>query len=161
MKHTAFTLILVVVTATTAFANQSQVEKSLQGLSEVKIVCDVNVGDPELLLSRMYLLDETYSQLLDRNIRPVIVVAFRGKASKFITAGEKYVAPENRKTQMDMKRRVTHFAEMGFTLEQCAFAAKVLKLDTADFLPQVTVVENGFLSIVGYQNQGYALLPMD
>lgn len=161
MKHISLSILIVFAINTAAFAGQTQVEKSLQGLSEVRIVCDVNVGDPELLLSRMHLLDETYSQLLDRNIKPIIVVAFRGQASRFITIGEKYVTPEKRETQREMKGWITHFARLGFTLEQCAFAAKILKIEKTDFLPEVTVVENGFLSIIGYQNQGYALLPMD
>jgi len=28
-------------------------------------------------------------------------------------------------------------------------------------LPQISVVQNGYISIVAYQNKGYALLPMD
>jgi len=35
------------------------------------------------------------------------------------------------------------------------------KIDTKDFLPQVKIVANGYISLVGYQSQGYAFLPMD
>jgi intracellular sulfur oxidation DsrE/DsrF family protein len=37
----------------------------------------------------------------------------------------------------------------------------MLDLEVKDFLPQVEVVENGYVSLIGYQQQGYALLPLD
>jgi intracellular sulfur oxidation DsrE/DsrF family protein len=144
-----------------SYAGQLQTESALRGLTTVKLVCDVNVGDPALLLTRMYLLDETYSQLLDAGIKPVIVVAFRGKATPFITRGDKYVANEHRQYKHEMKDWIDLFDGLGFTIEQCAIAAKANHIDPKDFLPHVKIVKNGYISLVGYQNQGYALLPMD
>ena len=144
-----------------AFAAQFDNEKALKGLSSVKIVCDVNVGDPDLLLTRMYFLDETYSPLVDLGVKPTIVLVFRGNASLFITKNDKYIKAEHRKQRIEMKKWIAHFIELGFTIEQCYIAAKSHKIDTKDFLPQVNIVENGYISLIGYQSQGYAFLPMD
>jgi intracellular sulfur oxidation DsrE/DsrF family protein len=161
MKKSIYLSICLILSSTMAFAAQFNNEKALKGLSSVKIVCDVNVGDPDLLLTRMYFLDTTYSQLLDFGVKPIIVVAFRGKASLFITKNDKYIKAEHRKQRLEMKDWLEHFSELGFTIEQCYIAAKSYKIDTKDFLPQVNIVANGYISLIGYQSQGYAFLPMD
>ena len=161
MKKSIYLCICLILAPVMAFAAQFNNEKALNGLSSVKIVCDVNVGDPDLLLTRMYFLDETYSQLLDFGVKPTIVVAFRGKASLFITKNDKYIKAEQRKQRLEMKAWLEHFKELGFTIEQCYIAAKSYKIDTKDFLPQVNIVANGYISLIGYQSQGYAFLPMD
>jgi len=56
---------------------------------------------------------------------------------------------------------IGQFHENGFTLEQCAIAARGQKVPAGDILPEITVVKNGYISIVAYQNKGFALLPMD
>jgi uncharacterized protein len=106
------------------FAAQLNNKKALKGLSSIKMVCDVNVEDPDLLLTRMYFLDTTYSQLLDFGVKPIIVVAFRGKASLFITKNDKYIKAEHRRQRLEMKAWLEHFSELGFTIEQCYLAAK-------------------------------------
>jgi len=161
MKKIIWLSICLILISTMASAEQFENEKALKGLSSIKIVCDVNVGDPDLLLTRMYFLDTTYSQLLDFGVKPVIVVAFRGKASLFITKNDKYIKAEHRKQRIEMKGWLEHFSELGFTIEQCYIAAKSLNIDTKDFLPQVNIVANGYISLTGYQSQGYAFLPMD
>jgi len=153
----------VVVFLTTIVANAEPLndKMALKGLTKVKFVVDVTVGDPELLLLRMDLLDTTYSQLLDAGVTPTIVVAFRGKASRFITKNTKYLPPEQQKYRLEMKTVLELFHELGFTIEQCGIAAASQKIDPKDFFPQVKMVQNTYISLIGYQNQGYAVLPMD
>ncbi|MDJ0783544.1 MAG: hypothetical protein QNJ22_16325 [Desulfosarcinaceae bacterium] len=135
---------------------------ALQGLKSVRWVCDVTIGDGELLLRRMQLLDTTYSQLIDAGITPTVVVVFRGPASRFITRGETvYLTAADRKFKREMREWVEAFSDLGFVLEQCAIAADAQKIKPTDFLPQVTLVDNGFVSLVAYQNRGFAFLPMD
>jgi uncharacterized protein len=161
MKKSIYLCICLILVSTTAIAGQFNNEKAIKGLSSIKMVCDINVGDPDLLLTRMNYLDMTYSQLIDMGVKPTIVLVFRGKASLFITKNDKYIKAEYRKQRLEMKGWLEQFNELGFTIEQCDLAAKSYKIDTKDFLPQVKVVANGYISLVGYQSQGYAFLPMD
>jgi uncharacterized protein len=151
-------MILAPVLATAgAFTNTG----ALKGLTTVKVVVDVNVGDPELLLRRIELIDETYTQILDAGIKPVFVVAFRGPATRYVTRGKEHVAPEHEAVKKKIQGWIGQFRENGFTLEQCAIAARGQKVPAGDILPEITVVQNGYISIVAYQNKGFALLPMD
>jgi intracellular sulfur oxidation DsrE/DsrF family protein len=161
MKKRPLVFLCVLLIASGASAGQAGNAKSLKGLQNVKFVVDVNVGDPDLLLKRMDLLDRTYRQLVDSGRKPTVVVAFRGRASLFITKGDGSGSSEMRDAKLDMKKWIERFAALGFTLEQCAIAAEMLGIDVKDFLPQIDVVENGYVSLIGYQQQGYAFLPMD
>ena len=154
-------LIAILLIPVTTFANQLADANALKGLKAVKVVCDVNVGDPKLLLRRMELIDETYTQLIDAGIKPTFIVAFRGPATNYVTRGTRYVPPEQHGIKKEIQGWIDQFHENGFTLEQCAIAARAQKVSYDDVLPQITVVQNSYISIVAYQNRGYALLPMD
>ena len=140
-----------------AFANSG----ALKGLTTVKVVVDVNVGAPDLLLRRIELIDETYTQLIDAGIKPVFVVAFRGPATRFVTRGKGHVAPAHAAVKEKVRGWIGQFKENGFILEQCAIAARGQKVPAGDILPEITVVGNGYISIAAYQNKGFAFLPMD
>ena len=157
----ALSVILSIFFVSPAFAGNVNDTVALADLKAVAIICDVNVGDPKLLLRRLELIDETYSQLLDAGVRPTFVVAFRGGASHYVTWGDKYVTAENLATKKEIQGWIHQFDQHGFRLEQCAIAAKAWKVDPTDLLPGVHLVQNGYISIVAYQSRGYALLPMD
>ncbi len=161
MKYVALLIIILPMVPVTTFANQLTDANAIKGLKAVKVVCDVNVGDPKLLLRRMELIDETYTQLVDAGIQPTFIVAFRGPATKYVTRGTRYVTPEHHAIKKEIQGWIDQFQENGFSLEQCAIAARAQKVLYEDVLPQITVVQNSYISIVAYQNKGYALLPMD
>jgi intracellular sulfur oxidation DsrE/DsrF family protein len=160
MKPAAL-LIAILLVPVISLANQRTDANALKGLKAIKVVCDVNVGDPKLLLRRMELIDETYTQLIDAGIQPTFIVAFRGPATKYVTRGTGYVSPDYHAIKKEIQGWIVQFKENGFSLEQCAIAARGQKVSYEDVLPQITVVQNGYISIVAYQNRGYALLPMD
>lgn len=154
-------LSLIMILPVLATAGVFTDTQALEGLTTVKVVVDVNVGEPKLLLRRIELIDETYTQLLDAGVQPVFVVAFRGPATRYVTRGEAHVAQEHLAVKKKIQGWVGQFAENGFSLQQCAIAARGQKVPPGDILPEITVVQNGYISLVAYQNKGFALLPMD
>ncbi len=134
---------------------------AINGQKTIKIIFDVNVGEPEKLLLRMRLIDQTFSELQEAGIIPLFVVAFRGKASRFITRGGLYLPEEDRPYKQKMRDWLKLFKEKGITLQQCIIAADLLQIDTKDFVSFVTPVRNAYISLAGYQSQGYSLIPMD
>ena len=160
MKKTAI-FIAILLLPVISFADQYSDANALKGLKSVKVVCDVNVGTPKLLLRRLELIDETYTQLIDAGIRPSFVVAFRGPATKYVTKGAGYVTSENHAIKKEIQGWIAQFHQNGFSLEQCAIAARGQKVPYNDILSPITIVQNGYISIVAYQNKGFALLPMD
>lgn len=160
MKPVALLIAILLVPVVT-FADPLTNADALKGLKTAKVVCDVNVGEPSLLLLRLELIDETYTQLIDDGLQATFVVAFRGPATRYVTRGSKYVPSEQLTIKKKIQGWIAQFHKNGFSLEQCAIAARGQKVSFSDILPQITVVQNGYISIIAYQNRGYALLPMD
>ena len=159
MKFRIITLLFLLPAM--VYADNVDDKTALADLTSVKIVCDVNVAEAKLLLRRLELIDETYSQLLDAGVTPTIVIAFRGGASRYVTMGDKYVDAGDAGTKKEIQGWIDQFRQHGFRLEQCAIAAKTWKIDPADLLPAINLVQNGYISIVAYQTRGYALVSMD
>jgi len=95
MKKTVALFTVMILAPVLATAGAFTNTRALKGLNTVKVVVDVNVGGPKLLLRRIELIDETYTQILDAGVKPVFVVAFRGPATRYVTRGKRHVAPEH------------------------------------------------------------------
>jgi intracellular sulfur oxidation DsrE/DsrF family protein len=46
----------------------------------------------------------------------------------------------------------------GVKLEICLYAAKVMGVDPETIMPEIDRVGNGFISVIGYQAQGYSVV---
>ena len=46
----------------------------------------------------------------------------------------------------------------GVKLEICLYAAKVMGVGEDTIIPEIDRVGNGFVSVIGYQKQGYAVV---
>jgi intracellular sulfur oxidation DsrE/DsrF family protein len=161
MKKSFIIPVLLLFLSSGVSAVAAEKARALQGQTSVNIVCDMNVGEPKLLLKRMELLDTTYRQIAASGAKTNVVVAVRGKASYFFTKGDDYVPAEAKDAKVKARSWIEKFKKNGFIIEQCAIAAEMHDIDLKDFLPQVEIVENGYVSLIGYQHQGYAYLPMD
>lgn len=135
--------------------------RSLKGLKQAQVYFDVNLKDDKLLVLRMELVDRTVRQMEEAGLEVNGVVGFRGGASRFITQNDYYVLEEEVSNKRKIKDWVKHFSSKGIAIEQCAIAAEILDIPTKDFLPEVTIVGNAYISLVGYQAKGYSVVPMD
>ena len=135
--------------------------KALAGIRETKVYFDVNVGEPEKLLTRLQFIDTIYSQLMAAGVSARVVIGIRGKASNFFTKGGDYVLDTDLPAKKKIAAWVDQFRTQGFDIEQCRIAADLQEIDVTDFLPKVEIVANGYVSMIGYQSQGYAFVPMD
>ena len=156
------TLLLVAVTARIGQAAETyNNSNALTGLRETKVYFDVNVGEPAKLLNRLQLIDAAYDQLVASGISPLFVVGIRSKASNYFTRGDDYVVDTDLPVKKQIEAKIDRFKARHFRLEQCSIAAGLQEIDVADFLPQLEVVANGYVSMIGYQSKGYAFVPMD
>lgn len=135
--------------------------RSLEGLKKAQVYFDVSLKDDKLLVFRMELLDRTFKQMEEAGLEVTGVVGFRGGASRFITKGDDYVLEDEVGNKRKIQDWVTRFAKKGIVIEQCFIAADIFDIPAEDFLPEVTVVGNGYISLAGYQAQGYSVIPMD
>lgn len=135
--------------------------KALQGVTKTKAYFDVTIGDPKELLIRLELIENTYHQLVAAGVSPAMVIGVRGKASGFFTKGNGYVLDSDLPEKEHIAAMVKKLTGMKIGIEQCRIAAGFEDIDLADFLPEMELVANGYVSMIGYHAQGYAYVPMD
>ena len=126
-------------------------EAALNGLSETKVVFDINQGNLARLLLRLKFVQTIWNQLNQFGTTPRFVLALRGKASR--TTGEQYVHSEDLADKHRVEEWLETFSKQGMALEQCALAAGLQKIDINNFLPQITVIANGYISLIGHQKK--------
>ena len=165
MKHCTTTPFLIVLfilcTSVFALAGEYDNRRALHNLSTAKTYFDVNVGIANKLVTRLQLIDATYNQLRGAGVTPDFVIGFRGKASNFVTNDNKYVSEEELVAKKKVQAWVKKFKVRGIAMEQCEIATRLLKINPKDILPEVDMVQNGYISMIGYQTKGYAQIPMD
>lgn len=144
-----------------ALPAQAEDYDALKGLNSIKAVFDVRAGAPKSAAVFLDLILQTYR---DSNIRavtgkPEFSVVFIGPAVKLISTDTKGFPPEDQEHIAKIARIVTEMAREGFKLEICIYAARLLGVAPATILPEIKQVENGWISVIGYQAKGYALVP--
>ena len=136
-------------------------DRSLNGVEQASIYFDVSLKDDALLVFRMELLDRTIKALAETGLDVRAVIGFRGHASRFITKDDHYVLEEEIDNKKKIQNWIRQFSSRDIVIEQCAIAAQIHDIPPEDFLPEVSIVGNGYISLVGYQAQGYSVVPMD
>ncbi len=133
---------------------------ALANLSELKIYFDVKADSAAKLEKRFQWIHDTYQQASQKSIKVSIVIGVRSRASFFITRGDDYIEEEDVLKKGKIEQWLKRFAEIGIPMEQCGISAKLFDIEVDEFLPEITVVKNSYISIAGYQNKGYAYVPM-
>jgi len=123
---------------------------ALAGLKTVKVIFDVRVPDSDKLVFNLELFAETRAGLIKQGVTPEMVVAFRGPGVKLLTHDA--IDEEVRELIRDLKKE-------GVRFEVCAVAVRTFK--AGKLIPEVKLVANGFNSLIGYQNKGYALISIN
>jgi intracellular sulfur oxidation DsrE/DsrF family protein len=161
MIRCAVFCVLVAGGMVSAEAAQFDNARALAGIDRVGIYFDVNVGDSDRLALRMRLIEQTIDQVREAGIETDVVIGIRGGATPFMTRDDNYVLDDEVAAKQVIQDYLKDFAAGGAVIEQCAIAAELKDIPPADFVDEVTFVANGYVSLVGYQARGYAVVPMD
>lgn len=136
---------------------------ALDGVKDVKAVFDFTLGDPKTANVVFWAVRNVYENESVRALPepPHIVVVFHGAAVKLISSDTEGFNDSDKAAVDEFKETVRQMKKDGVTFEICLYAAKVLGVDPASIMAEVDRVENGFVSVVGYQAQGYSVVTID
>ncbi|MBI5665631.1 MAG: DsrE family protein [Nitrospirae bacterium] len=154
-------LISVCLLCITAGASYGEGYKALDGLKSVKAVFDFRAGNPKGAAMQ---LDMIYKILHDKSIttvteKPEFAVVFIGPSVKLISKTREGFPPEELKSLDEIAATVSRMAKEGVRLEICLAAAKIMGVDPSSILPEIARVENGWISLIGYQAKDYSIVP--
>jgi intracellular sulfur oxidation DsrE/DsrF family protein len=153
----SLTLLAFGLLAATSIVSAEESE-ALKGVKSAKTIFDVRVANPKAAAIQLKLIHQTYQQLVAENKQPVCVVSFMGPAVKLISKNRQGFAAEDQKSLEEIAETISRMAKDGLRVEICLFAARLFGVDAASILPEIKKVENGWVSLIGYQAQGYSLV---
>ena len=154
-----FIVSLFVFTPVLADVNENAA--SLKGLKNVKAVYDITTANPKKLLFYLKLIGKTADTINKQGISTHFVLSFRGPATFYVSNDRSRIKLETVNTADLISAQLKKLgAKPNVKLEQCGIAAHALKVKTKTINKSVKVIGNSWISLIGYQNQGYALVPV-
>lgn len=154
----AFAAIFLVLPAASAMAEGYG--NALEGVEQYDVVYDVSQSNPKIANVVFWAVKDSYKvdEVKRLNDKPKVAVVFHGPAVKLISSDR---SPFNSSEWAEVEKFQQTLREMkkdGVTLEVCLYAARVVGVDKDTIIPEVDQVGNGFVSVIGYQQQGYAVV---
>ena len=133
---------------------------AMKGIKSVKAVFDERESIPKNAAFHLKGIHQTYKEMAAMKKNPVFVVVFIGPSVKLISKNREGFSPEDLKSLDEIANTISAMAKDGINFEMCLVAAKFFNVDPASVLPEIKGVGNGWIPIIGYQAQGYSLVPV-
>lgn len=162
-KSTIGSLIfLVCLLLAVAVNSSSQEGDALKGLKSVKAIFDFRTGNLKVASVMLGAIHDTYKgkDIAAVTNKPEFMVVFLGPSVKLITNAREGVSPEDHKMLDAIRDRISAMAKDGIKLEICLFAARMFGVDPATVYSDIKQIENGVISLIGYQAKGFSLVPI-
>lgn len=134
--------------------------KALQGVTQGRVVFDINISEPAKLPLYLMVIDETISDLERQGVKPEVILAFRGKAVTLISNDHERI---DLTEVPDLEKAAAQLAALhkrGVRMDACSVATRLFGVEHTTLLPGIEPVGNTFVSLIGYQAQGYATIPI-
>ena len=152
-------LILLTLTSGPVLAEKYP---ALEGVSGLDAVFDITLGWPEQAVVTFGGIRDAYQAdaVRDLHAPPRIVLVFHGGAVKLISGDRSDFQPREHEALEKIAAMIRQFKQDGVRMEVCMYAVNAAGVDPATLMPEVERVRNGFVSVIGYQRQGYAVVPV-
>lgn len=162
-SHIAFivfyaTTLFPLVSSKTVYS-QEQEYKALAGLESMKTVIDFRKSDPYEIATYLHYCHETYKGL-NTFIETDFVIVFSGSVVKFLSSDNDYLPAEQLQLQKKISNKVCSMIADGIRMEICLFAVHLFDINPEYIITGIETIQNGWISLIGYQTKQYALLPI-
>lgn len=134
---------------------------ALQGVREGKGVFLIDFTDPRKTASYLDIIKGTHAGLIRQGVKPDFVIVYIGPTVRFLSsAPDKDLEFEHAETLKAIARHVGGLHQLGVRQEVCAIATRAFHVPNETLLPGLSLVGDGFISLIGWQSQGYKLVPL-
>jgi intracellular sulfur oxidation DsrE/DsrF family protein len=154
------TLFLLILIAIPAISDEYV---ALEGVKGIKTVFDVSQGSPQVANVVFWAINNVHDDKSTRSLSelPQVAVVFHGSAVKMISTNRNGFKDSDNEALDRFAKTIREMKNNGVRFEVCDYALKVMGVDPATVLPEVNHVGNGFISIAGYQAQGYSTITIN
>ncbi len=156
------TLLLFGLAITPSRADQPGIDDraALAGVEQARGVFLIDFTNPKKTAFYLDIIEGTHAGW-PTGREAGLVLVFIGETVKYLTTKpEEVLEMEYGDELASIAESVETLAGLGVRMEVCAVATRVFGIDNASILPGMQVVGDGFISLIGWQTQGYKLVPI-
>lgn len=157
-------LFFVMLLASAVIQAEQPVINDQAALGDLKVgkgIFLVDIGDANKLNFYLEVIQVTYKGMKDQGVDPDFILVYIGPSVKYLGTSP---SPETEQAAggvlMEIESNVEALAALGVKQEICAVATRVFGIENDTVLSELTMVGDGFISLIGYQSQGYHLVPV-
>jgi len=135
-------------------------ENALKGVDEFHAVFDYTHGGAEEANIILRAIDEVDDgqEVTSMPGESQLVIVFHDAAVRLLTKEQGEHSDAEWAEVQKFQKSLKEMKEAGVAMEVCQFALDVYGIDSDAVIPEIDQVPNGFVSVIGYQEQGYALV---
>ena len=156
--------VLLLMLFSSVIQAEKMVVNDAAALGELKTgkgVFLVDIGDAKKLNFYLEVIQGTYKGMKEQGVEPDFVLVYIGPSVKYLsTSPSAEVEKSAGGVLLEIESNVEALAGLGVRQEICAVATRVFGIDDKSVLPGLTLVGDGFISLIGYQARGYHLVPV-
>lgn len=153
-------LIASLVLSSPALARKLSDKAALAGLHQAKAIFLVSSRQPVAVEHLMKLIALTGRQLRAQKVTPHFIVTFIGPNVAFLTHNRRGIPYTDERAVANIQKDIRTMSGTGIQFQACGVALHGMDVNPGTLIPQVTPVGNGFISVIAYQEKGYALVPV-
>jgi len=153
-------LALLMLAAPLATASKPDDTDALQGVTEGKVLFDVNITEASKLALYLSVIQETVDDLRRQQVAPDVILAFRGKSVRLVSTDREQMELTDYEHLDRIATQLAALRGQGVRMEACSVATRLFGIDNGTLLEGIKPVGNTFVSLTGYQAQGYATIPI-
>lgn len=133
---------------------------ALKSVKGYDAVFEVSLGNPAAANVVFWAVKNAYEapEVKALSKPPHIAVVFHGPAVKLLSSDKTLFTGAEWAEVEKFQGTLRQMKKDGVILEICLYAADVMGVDKATIIPEIDRVGNGFVSVIGYQMQGYAVV---
>lgn len=164
MKTILKPLFFVLFLVSTIIQAEEPVINDQAALGDLKVgkgVFLVDIGDAKKLNFYLEVIQGTFKGMKSQGVDPDFILVYIGPSVKYLSSSP---SPETEQEAggvlMEIESNVESLAVLGVKQEICAVATRVFGIENDAVLDDLALVGDGFISLIGYQAQGYHLVPV-
>ncbi len=154
------TFSLILLSTGMSAAEKPDDADALKGVKQGRVVFDINMAEAKKLTLYLMVIRETVDDLRRQGVEPDVILAFRGLSVRLISKDREKMPLTDFDHLDRIAAQLTDLRKEGVRMEACSVATRLFKIDNQSLLEGIKPVGNTFVSLTGYQAQGYANIPI-
>ena len=154
-------LFFTLLTISSLNAKEINDKVALNGIKKAKSVFLIDFTEVKKTAFYLDIIEGTHKGLVKQGVKPEMVLVFIGKTVKFLsTKQDEAFEMANEKYLNSIQDSIKTLSKLNVRMEVCAVATDVFNVDNNTIPKEMDVMADGFISLIGWQTQGYKLVPI-